>query len=98
MKKAPLHVVKRQPFGPAGPKFHVWICDARLKGAEFQNRRQEHLSAVVHPSTKYVGKWQLSFFDSRVGATGDIQLKSCQEAVSELPPRQWRLRDLKPRR
>jgi hypothetical protein len=96
-KRPPLFVKKKQPFGVAGPTFHVWACDARLTIARFQNRRQPRLSAVVHRSTKQPGKWQTTFFDVH-GPSSDAQSGTCQEAVRELPPGSWRLRNVRPAR
>jgi hypothetical protein len=95
--RPPLHVEKRQLFGPKGPKFNVWKCDARLQVAKLQYRRNPHLTAVVHRSTKTPGGWQLTYFDDGT-PTGDIQVRSCQEAVREVPPGTWRLRQLRPMR
>jgi hypothetical protein len=50
----------------------------------------------VHRSTKTPGGWQVTYFDDGT-PTGDIQTRSCQEAVRELPPGAWRLRQLRPR-
>lgn len=97
LKKAPLHLVKRTPFGPSGPTYTAWSCDARLQSAEFHNRKRPTIKAIVHRSTKEAGKWQTSYFDE-LGPTGDMQTKTCQEAVRELPPGVWRLRKLSPKR
>jgi hypothetical protein len=97
VKKAPLHVEKKQPFGPKGPTFHKWVCDVRFQSAQLQNRRDPRVTAIVHRSTKARYKWQTSYFDEQ-GASGDTQASSCAEALRELPPKMWRLRDVTPKR
>lgn len=74
-----------------------WVCDARLQAAEFQDRRDPLVSIIVHRSPKRAGTWQTSRFDSK-GASGDFESSTCQEAMQDLSPRQWRLRSVSPKR
>ncbi len=75
----------------------TWVCDDRFESAEFHERQSPGRVAVVHRSTKHTGKWQTSYFDDR-GAISDSQRPSCREALADLPPSRWRLRDVKPKR
>ena len=75
----------------------TWVCDARLESAEFHERQSPGRTVVVHRSTKAPGKWQTSYFDDQ-GAISDRQSPSCREALADLPPSRWRLRDVKPMR
>ncbi|MBV8722248.1 MAG: hypothetical protein JO277_08870 [Candidatus Eremiobacteraeota bacterium] len=94
-KRSPVRVeTKRLALGI---KSQRWTCDARLQSAQFQSRIDPSEMAVVHRSTKTPGKWQTSYFDA-AGATRDAQSGSCQEALRDLPPRRWRLRDVSPKR
>ncbi len=97
MKRPPVYVEKRKPAWPGGPNINRWACDARLQAAQFQSRRDPRRTAIVHRSTKYKDRWQVSFFDAD-GAASDLNRGSCAEALKELPPRAWRLRELTPKR
>lgn len=92
--RSPLRVETRKLA--LGIKASRWVCDARFQSAQFQSRRDPDKLAIVHRSTKREGKWQTSYFDE-AGASRDVQSGSCQEALRDLPPRLWRLRDVSPR-
>ena len=94
-RQSPVRVVKRELL--FGLKKTQFVCDARFQSAELQNRRDPSRIAIVHRSTKTAGKWQTSFFDAE-GASSDTQRSSCTEALKELSPNQWRLRDVRPKR
>lgn len=87
-RKSPLKVVcktlllgiKRCDWTPVGP----------FRGAEFVGRDSPN-TAIVHPSTKHDGKWQVSYFDDR-GPVGDSQHPSASEALKQVSPRRWKLR------
>lgn len=72
-----------------------WRCTQDFRIAEFQERKSPRHTAIVHPSIKHAGKWQLTFFDNDE-PTGDIQGSSCDELLRELRPRSWRLRTAGP--
>jgi hypothetical protein len=75
-----------------------YVCDGdRVAGVELQNRRDPRKTVVVHPSTKFPGKWQSSYLDHR-GASSDTQRDSCTAAMDDLPPNQWRLRTVSRRK
>lgn len=77
-----------------GIKSKRYVCDGdRVAGVEFQHRKDPRRVAVVHRSTKHAGKWQTSYLDQD-GASSDTQRVSCSEAMFDLPPREWRLREL----
>ena len=81
-----------------GLKSKRYVCDGdRIRGIELQSRRDPRKTAVVHRSTKFAGKWQTSYFDHH-GASSDTQRASCSEALLDLPPEQWRLRNVTPKR
>jgi hypothetical protein len=97
-RRPPVYVVAKRPLSPRIPlTFHVWACDARLQAARFQYRRDPGLEAILHRSTKKAGGWQVTYLRNGV-PTGDFQEASCDKALRELPPKQWRLRKLTPPR
>lgn len=64
-------------------KICKWVCNGDdLKVAQFRSTSRPDWFAVVHPSTKERGKWQVSDFDDR-GAIGDVIRKSCTEAIND---------------
>lgn len=97
MKRPPIYIEKRKRLWPGGPNIDRWTCDARFQSAEFQDRSYPNRRAIVHRSTKYTGRWQVSLFDDR-GASGDLNRATCAEALREVPPASWRLRKLVPKR
>jgi hypothetical protein len=53
-----------------------------VKAATFRHPREdEHV--ILHPSTKYEGKWQLSWFDAE-GPWSDTEVPSCTAGLQEL--------------
>lgn len=93
--RSPVRVEQRELlFGLKATRF---VCDARLQAAEFEHRKQPERKVIVHRSTKQPGKWQTSRFDER-GASSDVQSASCTEALRELSPKDWRLRNVSPKR
>ena len=75
--------------------FNIKACDwtavREFKAAEFSARKGAG-SAIVHHSSKQAGKWQVSFFDEQ-GPSRDSQHSSLTDALREVPPKRWRLRD-----
>lgn len=67
-----------------------WTCRGPLKAARFVSRKRSGEYAVVHPSTKTRGMWQVSLFDAE-GPYGDMQRSTCNAAVKEMPRTQWKL-------
>lgn len=94
-KRSPVRVEKKKLL--FGIESLRWVCDARLQAAEFQHRKQPERTVIVHRSTKHKGLWQTSRFDER-GAQSDSQNSSCTEALRELSPKDWRLRNVSPKR
>lgn len=96
--RSPLHVVCRPwPFSPKpGERPHKplckWVCRGPLRGAEFVDRRDPRRRAVLHPSTKQAGRWQVSVFDQG-GAVGDVVRDSCAAALKDrdIVPGRWKL-------
>ena len=87
--KSPLRVVCRTlAFGFKG---FAWKPVGAFRGAEFSSRTQSSEFAIVHPSTKYVGKWQVSFFDE-LGAVRDSQHSSVEDALAQVSPKRWKLK------
>jgi len=95
MRRPAVFLVRRQPFGPRGFTYTRWMCTSALKTAKFQSRRRASVTAILHRSTKYPGKWQLTRFEDET-PTSDIQTSTCVEALREVPPAAWRLRRLVP--
>lgn len=77
-----------------GKKICRWACIGSVQGARFTRRHNPDDMAIVHPSTKKPGWWQVSFFDAQ-GPSGDSQRKTCSEAVGLLEPWEWRLREVR---
>jgi hypothetical protein len=88
-RKSPLRVVCRTLA--FGIKSCEWKVVGPLRGAEFSSRTRSDETAIVHPSTKSAGKWQVSFFDE-LGAVRDSQHSSVEDALKQLSPRKWKLR------
>lgn len=89
-RKSPLKV-KCKPL-LFGRKSCTWTPVGEFRGAQFSNRRQRDRYAIVHPSTKNVGKWQVSYFDE-VGPISDTQHANAEDALKQVPASLWRLRD-----
>jgi len=88
-KKSPLRVACRTLA--FGIKRCDWKVVGQLQGAEFSSRKRSDETAILHPSTKSIGKWQVSFFDD-LGAVRDSQHPSVEDALKQVPPKQWKLK------
>ena len=90
-RKSPLRVVCRTLA------FGIRRCDWKIvgefRGAEFVSRLDSRKSSIVHPSTKFAGKWQVSFFDE-FGPVSDSQHSEAEGALQQVPPKKWKLRAL----
>ena len=89
-KKSPLKVVCR-PLAFPGMKACEWTVVGDFRGAEFVSRSRPSEFAIVHPSTKTAGKWQVSFFDDQ-GPSRDSQHPSAADAIKQVFPRKWKLK------
>ena len=88
-QKSPLRVVCRTLA--FGIKSCDWKVVGSMRGAEFASRDRQNETAIVHPSTKSLGKWQVSFFDD-LGAVRDSQHSSVEDALRQVPPKRWKLK------
>lgn len=88
-RKSPLRVVCRTLA--FGIKHCDWKVVGPLRGAEFSARARHGESAIVHPSTKSIGKWQVSFFDD-LGPVRDSQHSTVEDALKQVSPKQWKLK------
>lgn len=88
-RKSPLRVVCRTLA--FGIKSCDWKVVGPLRGAEFSSRTRRDESAIVHPSTKSLGKWQVSFFDE-LGAVRDSHHSSVEDALKQVSPKKWKLK------
>jgi hypothetical protein len=88
-RKSPLRVVCRTLA--FGIKSCDWKVVGPLRGAEFSSRTRHAESAIVHPSTKSIGKWQVSFFDE-LGPVRDSQHSSVDDALKQVSPKKWKLK------
>ena len=88
-RKSPLRVVCRTLA--FGIKSCDWKVVGTLRGAEFSSRTKRDESAIVHPSTKTIGKWQVSFFDE-LGPVRDSQQSSVEDALKQVSPKKWKLK------
>jgi hypothetical protein len=88
-RKSPLRVICRTLAFDI--KSCEWKVVGALRGAEFASRTRRGESAIVHPSTKSVGKWQVSFFDE-LGPVRDSQHSSVEDAIRQVPPKKWKLK------
>lgn len=96
--RSPLHVVCQPwPFPPKpGERRHKplcqWACRGPVRAASFISRRDPRQTAILHPSTKRLGEWQVSIFDAD-GALGDSIAKTCTDALRarDITPGLWKL-------
>lgn len=88
-RKSPLRVVCRTLA--FGIKSCDWKVVGQFRGAEFASRTDKNASAIVHPSTKTAGKWQVSFFDE-LGPSRDSQHSSVEDALRQVLPKKWKLK------
>ncbi len=86
--RSPIKVVCRTLL--FGMKSCSWKPTGEFRAIEFASRKTDE-TAILHRSTKYAGKWQLSFFDDR-GPVRDSQHSSAKDALLEVSPKRWRLR------
>lgn len=77
------------PIDDDEPPMLRFRCAPGLKSVKFQHRKDPSEVAILHRSTKFRGKWQLSKFDAK-GPWGDTT-GTCDELVKELSPERWRL-------
>jgi hypothetical protein len=89
-RKSPLRVVCRTLA--FGMKRCDWTVVGAFRGAEFVSRKH-HETAIVHPSTKQPGKWQVSFFDD-MGPVRDSQHSAVEDALKQVSPKSWKLKAL----
>ncbi|KKN37645.1 hypothetical protein LCGC14_0761260 [marine sediment metagenome] len=93
---SPKEVRKMEVAGTWHPEFQgetcKWKCVRPFKVAQFEATKNPGNFAILHPSTKAKGKWQLSLFD-KDGPWGDRIRDTCSEAATELQEvyRQWRV-------
>jgi hypothetical protein len=59
-----------------------WKADERIKMALFRHRQRPEWYAILHPSTKEPGRWQLSTFDED-GSWGDVIRDTPDKALKE---------------
>jgi len=72
-----------------------YVCTRKPKVAQLAPMDSKHEEfAILHPSTKERGKWQISLFDKH-GPWGDRVRDTCSEAVQELAEiyQRWRVTD-----
>ncbi len=97
-KPSPIRVGNCKPWpfktAPGSPRRQLceWVCHGRVRGAAFSSRRGAAQIAILHPSTKRVGHWQVSFFDD-AGPVRDVLSPTCQGALraAGIKPAGWRL-------
>ena len=59
-------------------------CVRPLRVAQFRaHERRGSQYAVLHPSTKYHGNWQVSWFDER-GPVYDYEATSCDDGLKQI--------------
>ena len=87
-RRSPLRVVCRTLA--FGLKNCDWKVVGTLRAAEFASRTRDE-TAIVHPSTKSLGKWQVSFFDE-TGAVRNSLHPSAEDALRQVPPERWKLK------
>lgn len=90
-KKSPIQVkCKLLAFGIKGCE---WKVVSEFRGAEFVSRKRPGEFAIVHPSPKSIGKWQVSMFD-KDGPVSDSQHSEVADALRRVSPKLWRLTQL----
>ena len=88
-RSSPLRVACRTL--PFGIRSCDWTVVGTLRAAEFSSRTRPGETAIVHPSTKSLGRWQVSFFDER-GAVRDSLHPTAEDALRQVPPKRWKLK------
>ncbi len=88
-RKSPLRVACRTLA--FGIKSCDWKVVGAFGGAEFSSRTRQDEFVIVHPSTKSLGKWQVSFFDE-LGPVRDSQHGNVEDALKQVPPKKWKLK------
>ncbi len=88
MPKSPIKVACRLLC--FGIKSCDWKVVGEFRGGQFTSRRRAGEFAIVHPSPKYAGKWQVSFFDAD-GPSRDSQHSSVKDALAQVSPKLYRL-------
>lgn len=81
-KKSPVKLVCKRPFADIGDDMLVcrWKCPTGGGVVQFRHRKRKDLYAILHPSTKRKGRWQLTSFDDD-GPIGDVERATCEEAL-----------------
>jgi hypothetical protein len=83
--------IGRKCWRALGEKWCKFTCRGKVKVARFEATDSDEY-AILHPSTKKRGKWQLSWFDAD-GPYGDSERSTCSEAVKEMSTHRWKLTD-----
>lgn len=94
--KSPVRMVCFQPFKDYGDDMKVcrWTCPRGGATVQFRSRHRPEWFAILHPSTKQRGKWQVSSFDDR-GAIGDVIRDSCEIALYDAGiGRDWKIEEI----
>jgi hypothetical protein len=76
-------VCKRVKLGPNVYKICRWTCPRGGATVMFRAKWQKDLYAILHPSTKQRGKWQVTRFDDR-GPIGDVIRSTCEQALADM--------------
>lgn len=95
-RKSPVKLVCKQPWKDYGDDMKVcrWTCPRGGATVQFRYRKRPDWFAVLHPSTKERGKWQVSTFD-KDGAIGDVIRADCETALSDAGiTREWKIESI----
>jgi hypothetical protein len=93
-RRSPFKLVCEPSFLEPGEKLCRWTCPDGGETAQFRARWRKDLYAILHPSTKQRGKWQLTTFDKH-GPIGDVIRSTCEKALEdEGIDQNWKLEKL----
>lgn len=96
MARSPVKLVCKQPWKDYGDDMKVcrWTCPRGGGTVQFRYKRRADWFAILHPSTKQKGKWQVSTFD-KDGPIGDVIRDSCEVALDDAGiGRDWKIEEI----
>ena len=98
-RRSPVRLVCTRPFVDVGDDMRIcrWMFPRGGATVQFRHRTRKDWYAIIHPSTKQKGKWQVSSFDYE-GAIGDVIRATPEQALYDAGvDRNWKIEKVDPR-